>query len=656
MSTSSTPRRVRLRRTTVGVAAVAVPLAFMAVTGAPAQAFAPNGGAEVFHEVDNLTGVTSNAIVDGYWGHEGAAKNGGTVYSIGADNGTGSVDDTTTAAALAKIGPDATINNLRVAYVLTSGNGSAEQPTVTDGEKVGQAFTWFTDSGIGSVINGNNQVTDYGTILSTQAQYDGWVAAGKHPQTFNANLVALDGDLGTVSAHPLGSSIFNTWADGTHISEVYYVAGDPTADGENTVKQGPDGKAEVAWQELVVHKLPADHSKDPTSGLPDNYDTVRTSALYTDLTAGVQTVGTTTTLGATPASPQNTGTNVTFTAHVAASSGSATPTGMVTFKDGANVLGTGSINGSGDASFSTSALSVGDHSIVASYGGDTGFSASDSSASSYHINGVATPTSTAISVDPGTMAAFAPVILTATVTPDNAQGSVNFHEGGHNLGSAPVNASGVATLTTSELGAGSHQVQADFIPSDSSAFGGSSDTSQSFTLTAATNQVVDEQTIKANIAPGTLLLSTPYTPDNPLDVGTLVLNGSASQYSGSAQFQNIDVTDTRAGDLPWTLTALAGDLSDGTTNTINGQNVGLTAMAQDSGPSPAGVTFTDQAASDPAALAGAPGTAGLGGTPKTVAHANLGLGAWVMHGLLTVNAPANTPAGVYTGTVTFTVS
>jgi hypothetical protein len=59
---------------------------------------------------------------------------------------------------------------------------------------------------------------------------------------------------------------------------------------------------------------------------------------------------------------------VTVTATVTASSG--TPTGPVTFKDGATTLGTGTLNGSGVASFTTSALTAGVHSITAVYGGD----------------------------------------------------------------------------------------------------------------------------------------------------------------------------------------------------------------------------------------------------------------------------------------------
>jgi hypothetical protein len=62
------------------------------------------------------------------------------------------------------------------------------------------------------------------------------------------------------------------------------------------------------------------------------------------------------------------GTNVTITATVTGLGG--TPTGSVTFTDGGNPLGSPVTLVSGQASVSTSALAVGNHTIQASYGGD----------------------------------------------------------------------------------------------------------------------------------------------------------------------------------------------------------------------------------------------------------------------------------------------
>jgi predicted small lipoprotein YifL len=70
------------------------------------------------------------------------------------------------------------------------------------------------------------------------------------------------------------------------------------------------------------------------------------------------------------------GSLVTFTATVTSTAG--TLTGSVTFMDDMTALGTGTLSG-GEATFSTSTLTVGVHSITAQYGGDTNFSASTSS-------------------------------------------------------------------------------------------------------------------------------------------------------------------------------------------------------------------------------------------------------------------------------------
>jgi MBG domain/Bacterial Ig-like domain (group 3)/Putative Ig domain len=67
---------------------------------------------------------------------------------------------------------------------------------------------------------------------------------------------------------------------------------------------------------------------------------------------------------------------ITFTATV--TSGAGTPTGTVTFMDGATALGTGTLSG-GVATFATSSLAAGSHAITAAYNGDTNFLASTSS-------------------------------------------------------------------------------------------------------------------------------------------------------------------------------------------------------------------------------------------------------------------------------------
>lgn len=73
-----------------------------------------------------------------------------------------------------------------------------------------------------------------------------------------------------------------------------------------------------------------------------------------------------------------TGSSVNITAQT--TSPSATPTGTITLMDGATSLGQQPLNASGAASFSLSNLSPGQHSLTASYSGDSNFTAATSAA------------------------------------------------------------------------------------------------------------------------------------------------------------------------------------------------------------------------------------------------------------------------------------
>ncbi|MCA1558151.1 MAG: MBG domain-containing protein, partial [Acidobacteria bacterium] len=88
----------------------------------------------------------------------------------------------------------------------------------------------------------------------------------------------------------------------------------------------------------------------------------------------------TTTTVTSSVNPSSPGQNVTFTATVASTAG--TPTGSVQFViDGIAVGATQALNGSGSATFSTSTLTVGTHTVSANYGGAGSFSTSAGSLS-----------------------------------------------------------------------------------------------------------------------------------------------------------------------------------------------------------------------------------------------------------------------------------
>ena len=92
-------------------------------------------------------------------------------------------------------------------------------------------------------------------------------------------------------------------------------------------------------------------------------------------TASSVPVGTSTTLTA-DANPQSYDTKVTFTAYVQPASGTGVPAGTATFSIDGGAGTAETLDGTGHASYATSTLSAGKHTIAASYSGDTNYAAS----------------------------------------------------------------------------------------------------------------------------------------------------------------------------------------------------------------------------------------------------------------------------------------
>jgi len=187
------------------------------------------------------------------------------------------------------------------------------------------------------------------------------------------------------------------------------------------------------------------------------------------ITAYVFTVipeATSTTLTSTASNPSPAGTSITFTATVT-SSGVNPPTGNVTFADGSNTLGFVAVNGSGVASYSTSSLIPGLHSITATYSGDANTESSVSSPVSVHVG----PQSTTVVVTGQPNPAFVggTITFTATVTPQiggTPTGTVTFNNTTSStvIGTAPLQASGVASLTNTSVAttAGTYTISASY--------------------------------------------------------------------------------------------------------------------------------------------------------------------------------------------------
>jgi hypothetical protein len=239
----------------------------------------------------------------------------------------------------------------------------------------------------------------------------------------------------------------------------------------------------------------------------------------------------------------------TFTATVANESGSLVmPGGTVTFREGSNVLGTTSVNGSGVATFTTSSLPVSGYSVTATYDGDGQHQASTSSSLSQSVLGI--PTVVTVSASPGSTTYGNSVTLTATVTNGRASilgptGTVTFKEGSTVLGTGTLS-SGTATWTAPTLEVGAHSITAHYGGSLTHVANSSSSipvvvnlipTSSTLTVTGATG---------AASTYGTSLTLTAYvvntdgssiTPDGIVTFkeGSTTL-GTAALHSGTAEW------------------------------------------------------------------------------------------------------------------------
>jgi hypothetical protein len=266
-------------------------------------------------------------------------------------------------------------------------------------------------------------------------------------------------------------------------------------------------------------------------------------------------------------------------------------------------------------------------------------------------------TLTALSVDPISGSACQDVTLEAAVSrPSNVvpagSGTVEFFDSALLISSKPLTDEG-ATLTA-QFAPGRHQFTVRFVPNDPTQL----NPSTSFEVDAAYDQVdcsqtdVDPQTAVVRVPTGGLIISTPYTPANPFSLGTMELNSDGVTLSASADFpaagDHLVITDTRAGDLPWTATVTSTDLTSPGGGVIDTDGLALTDVAP---------TYLPDNALNPDTNPVFTGDVdSVKGGPHRFAIAEHGAGTVFIQGRLTLVAPSSAVAGTYCGTLTFTLS
>ncbi len=251
---------------------------------------------------------------------------------------------------------------------------------------------------------------------------------------------------------------------------------------------------------------------------------------------------TTTTLSAAPSSA-TVGNAVNLTATVAEVGGSSEPTGTVTFKDGATSLGSMTLNGTGIAVYTTSTLTVGGHSITASYGGDAANGGSASSAATVTISAAA-PT-VAISLAPTSITVGKSATLTWSSTNATACTASNAWTGSKAV-------SGTLSETPTAAGTLSYALTC-------SGAGGSANATATLTVTPA-----PLPTVTVAVSPTSITVGQSATLTwSSTNATTCTANGA---WSGTqATSGSLSVTPAASGNASYTLACTgAGGSANGT--------------------------------------------------------------------------------------------
>jgi uncharacterized repeat protein (TIGR01451 family) len=243
------------------------------------------------------------------------------------------------------------------------------------------------------------------------------------------------------------------------------------------------------------------------------------------------------------------GTSLTYTANLSVAGGAPLPSGTIRFVDGSTNLATVNMV-NGVATFSISTLGVGPHNVSAVYLGDANYQPFTTPADAITV------TQAAVSIDlttsPSPSLEGNPISVVATLSGGVPTGlSVGFKMTSPTtviLGSVNTNASGIATINTAGLPAGTYQFEATFFGdiNHAAAF----DVSGLHSVLAAANLTITKTNNQRYVQSGT---NTTYT--------IVVTNNGPNPVTGATVIDDIDddlVTGLFEPDAPWTCASSGG--------------------------------------------------------------------------------------------------
>lgn len=344
-------------------------------------------------------------------------------------------------------------------------------------------------------LNNGEAISAVVTVAIQQASTSTALVTSKNPLTRGQELVLT----ATVSSDSPSLSNRVNFFDGATVL--------------GSVALGADGTATLSVQNMTLglHSLKAvylgdtNHVSSPSSEVPELV--VQSSAL--SISSSVN--------------PSVSGQNVVFTGQI---TGYPTPTGTLAFRDNGSLLATVSLDDAGQASFATSSLTVGAHTVSITYSGDEHFSTT-SVQLSQNILQATTAITLSASDNPGTYGQALALFANIASNGSTATGKVAFTDRGVSLGSALLDASGRASFSTSTLRPGIHSITASY------AGDGKAGTSVSQPLTLLVKQIT------------TLSLGSDANPALTLSTISLraaVNNAGAAVATGSVTFTEGEAT------------------------------------------------------------------------------------------------------------------
>jgi hypothetical protein len=228
----------------------------------------------------------------------------------------------------------------------------------------------------------------------------------------------------------------------------------------------------------------------------------------------------------------------------------STATGTIQFLDGTTVLTTATISG-GAASFGTSALAAGKHTITAVYSGDP---LNLTSTSGAITQTVLTTTTVSLSSTQNPSPVGGAFSFLVTVSPSSATGTVQFLDGSTSIGTGTLSG-GATSLNISTLTQGTHIITAVYSGDANDATSTSAPLSQAVKLitglgyTSSLNPSVVGQSVSLTVTINSAATGTVQFIDSGTLLGTITVASGVAQYTTSSLAQGTHaVTVIYSGD------------------------------------------------------------------------------------------------------------